>query len=45
VSAAALSQQVGDLELELGLKLFQRNSRRVELTKSAGFFWSCHFIC
>jgi len=34
VSAAALSQQVRDLEEELGLKLFQRNSRRVELTES-----------
>src|SRR5690242_21803559 len=33
VSEAALSQQIGDLEDELGLKLFNRNSRRVELTE------------
>lgn len=32
VSAAALSQPVADLEDELGLKLLNRNSRRVELT-------------
>jgi DNA-binding transcriptional LysR family regulator len=33
VSHPALSQQVHDLENELGLKLFERNSRRVELTE------------
>jgi LysR family transcriptional regulator, benzoate and cis,cis-muconate-responsive activator of ben and cat genes len=33
VSHPALSQQVHDLEDELGLKLFERNSRRVELTE------------
>ena len=33
VSEAALSQQIGDLEDELGLKLFNRNSRRVEPTE------------
>jgi DNA-binding transcriptional LysR family regulator len=38
VSEAALSQQIGDLEDELGLKLFNRNSRRVELKKSGAFF-------
>ena len=38
VSAAALSQQVGDLEDELGLKLFHRNSRRVELTEVGRVF-------
>jgi DNA-binding transcriptional LysR family regulator len=33
LSHPALSQQVHDLENELGLKLFERNSRRVELTE------------
>src|ERR1700730_5240044 len=38
VSAAALSQQVADLENELGLKLLNRNSRRVELTEVGRVF-------
>jgi DNA-binding transcriptional LysR family regulator len=33
VSHPALSQQVGDLEDELGFKLFERNSRHVKLTE------------
>ena len=38
VSAAAVSQQTADLENELGLKLFNRNSRRVELTEVGRVF-------
>ena len=38
VSAAALSQQIADLENELGLKLLSRNSRRVELTEVGRVF-------
>jgi LysR family transcriptional regulator, hca operon transcriptional activator len=38
VSEAALSQQIGDLEDKLGLKLFNRNSRRVELTEVGRVF-------
>ena len=38
VSEPALSQQVGDLENELGLKLFDRNSRRVALTEVGWVF-------
>lgn len=38
VSAAALSQQVADLEHEFGLKLFYRNPRRVELTEVGRVF-------
>ena len=38
VSAAAVSQQMADLESELGLKLLNRNSRRVELTEVGRVF-------
>src|ERR1700724_2941765 len=38
VSEPALSQQVGDLENELGLRLFDRNSRRVALTEVGRVF-------
>ena len=33
LSHPTLSKQIGDLENELGLKLFNRNPRRVELTE------------
>jgi DNA-binding transcriptional LysR family regulator len=38
VSEPAVSQQVADLEGELGLKLFNRDSRRVELTEIGRVF-------
>jgi DNA-binding transcriptional LysR family regulator len=38
VTHPALSQQVHDLENELGLKLFERNSRRVEFTEAGRAF-------
>jgi DNA-binding transcriptional LysR family regulator len=38
VSEPAVSQQVADLEGELGLKLFNRDSRRVELTEVGHVF-------
>jgi DNA-binding transcriptional LysR family regulator len=38
VSGPAVSQQVADLENELGQKLFNRDSRRVELTEVGRVF-------
>ena len=38
VSESAVSQQVADLEYELGQKVFNRDSRRVELTETGRVF-------
>lgn len=38
VAQPALSQQVGKLERELGVKLFERNSRRVQVTAAGQCF-------
>jgi LysR family transcriptional regulator, hca operon transcriptional activator len=40
VSEPAISQQVADLEDELGVKLFNRDSRRVELTEVGRVFFA-----
>jgi DNA-binding transcriptional LysR family regulator len=41
LSHPTLTKQINDLENELGLKLFDRNHRQVELTEvGRGFWWT-----
>src|SRR5260370_40723470 len=38
LSHPSLSQQIANLESELGMKLFKRSSRQIELTEAGGGF-------
>jgi len=39
VSQPSISQQIALLEKELGFRLFERNSKKVELTRAGSFFY------
>ena len=39
ISQPSLSRQMQDLEHELGCKLFERGSRRIELIEQNGYMW------
>lgn len=39
VSQSAVSQQIADLEKKLGVKLLQRNGKKVEITNAGRIFF------
>lgn len=44
ISQPSLSRSIANLEEELGVSLFQKNGRNIELTKYGSIFWNMSIV-